>query len=114
MANSIAHLTADNFDDVVSERSSPVLVDFWAPWCAPCRALSPEFEAAARAFEGRVRFAKVNVDEAPALADRYGVRSIPHLVLFRDGRPVQMLTGFADRKRLEGFLETPRVTPRIS
>lgn len=86
-------LTEAGFDREVTDSELPVLVDYWAPWCGPCRALEPVIEAIAAELEGRVRLAKVNVDEEPALAARAGVQSIPHLVLYRDGAPAAHSAG---------------------
>lgn len=86
-------LTEAGFDREVTDSELPVLVDYWAPWCGPCRALEPVIEAIAAELEGRVRLAKVNVDEEPALAARAGVQSIPRLVLYRDGAPAAHSAG---------------------
>ena len=75
----------------------PVVVDFWAPWCGPCRAMAPHFERAAARLKGRVRFAKVNSDEAPGLAARFGIRAIPTLILFRNGVEVKRTAGVVER-----------------
>jgi len=70
-----------------------VLVDFWAPWCAPCRSLGPELEKLASVHAGRLRVVKVNIDENPQLAGRFNIRSVPTMLLFKDGRQVEMLSG---------------------
>jgi len=82
-----------NFEREVLESEHPVLVDFWAPWCAPCRAVGPSIEEVADEFAGRAKVAKVNVDDAPALAARFGVVSIPTLAYFKGGRIVDTLMG---------------------
>ena len=92
MSESIRELDAGSFDAAVAAPGVAV-VDFWAPWCGPCRSMAPVFESAANAMSGQARFCKVNVDEAPAVAARLGIRSIPTLVVFRDGRPAETLVG---------------------
>ena len=84
-----------DFDEAVLKSEKPVLVDFWAPWCRPCLVMGPAIEQLAEAFDGRATVAKVNVDENPALSERFKVTSIPTLILFRDGQVVDRLTGIA-------------------
>jgi thioredoxin 2 len=86
-------LTATTFDSHVARSGIPVLVDFWAPWCGPCKMMAPHFEQAASMLEPGVRFAKVDTEAEPALAERFGIRSIPTLALFRDGREVARQAG---------------------
>jgi thioredoxin 2 len=93
-----------SFTAFIRDGGLPVVVDFWAPWCGPCRAMAPHFERAAAQLKGRVRFAKVNTDEAPGLASRFGVRAIPTLILFRDGAEVKRASGVVER--LVPWIET--------
>ena len=82
-----------DFEQVVTAASLPVLVDLWAPWCGPCRVVAPGVEGAARALAGRLKVVKVNVDEAPRVAERFGVRGIPTLLILRQGREVARQVG---------------------
>jgi thioredoxin 2 len=91
-----AELREDQFEAFVQRTELPVLADFWAPWCGPCRAMAPHFERAARELKERVRLVKVNTEEAPGLAQRYGIRAIPTLVLFKDGAEVKRASGAMD------------------
>lgn len=86
-------VTTAEFDKQVLEADGPVLVDFWAVWCGPCRAIAPAVDAVAEEFTGRAKVFKLNVDENPEIAGRYGVQSIPTLIVFKDGQKVGELVG---------------------
>ncbi len=94
----------ETFTEVVLDSELPVLVEFYAAWCGPCRAMAPTLEDFARETP-RVRVVKVDVDENPKLAARYGVKSLPSLVVFRDGRPVVKYAGASDKKRLQAMFD---------
>jgi thioredoxin 1 len=100
----IKTVTNATFEGEVLGSSKPVLVDLWASWCAPCRAMEPALEAVAKEFDGKVDIAKLNVDENPELAQSLDVMSIPTLMLFKDGKPVNRLVGLATKDRLAGVL----------
>jgi len=97
-------LTAANFDQEVLQSETPVLVDYWAEWCGPCRQLSPVIDQIAGEREGALKVAKVNVDDEPELAQRAGVRGIPFVVLYRDGAPAAQATGAQPKAALERTL----------
>ncbi|MCX5995524.1 MAG: thioredoxin [Chloroflexi bacterium] len=94
-----------SFHGVVIEAKVPFLVDFWAPWCAPCRGIAPMVDELAGEYSGRVGFAKVNVDENPRVATEYGVRSIPTLLLFKEGKPVKQIVGLRPKAELKKHLD---------
>ncbi len=100
----ITNINTTNFDQQVTQASTPVLVDFWAAWCGPCSMVPPGVEELA-AEPPEITFGKVNVDEAPELAQRYQISSIPTLLLFKDGKPVDISVGVKSKKELETFLK---------
>jgi thioredoxin 1 len=103
MADAIAVKT-DEFEAEVLQSEQPVIVDFWAEWCGPCRAVAPVLDEIALERAGEIRIVKVNVDEEPELAQRYGIMSIPTIVLFRDGAPAAAAIGAQPKRMLERSL----------
>lgn len=94
------------FDEMVLKAKIPVLVDFWAPWCGPCRMVAPLIDELANEYEGKVSFMKLNVDDSPKIASKYGVMSIPALIIFKNGQPVSNLVGFRPKPEFKKNIET--------
>lgn len=103
--NNIVEFTDQNFDEQVLKSGKPVLVDFWAPWCAPCRMLAPTVEDVAGQYTGRAVVGKVNVDENQSIASRYNIRGIPTLLLFRDGQVQEQVVGATSKDVITKMIE---------
>lgn len=97
-------LRTSNFETHISRSDLPVIVDFWAPWCGPCKMMAPHFDAAAARFDGRARLVKVNSDEEPGLSARFGIRGIPTLIALRSGREIARQSGAMDSSTLERWI----------
>ncbi len=100
------HLTDDTFDRDVVQSPEPVLVDFWAPWCGPCRMLSPLIEELAAEYKGKVRVAKINTDEHPNAAGRFRISAIPTLLFFKGGKVVEQLVGVHSKAEIKKTLDS--------
>ena len=104
-ANNIIHLNKENFASEVLKSSTPVLVDFWGEWCPPCRALAPILDELADEYDGRVKIAKVNIDDQQGLAAEYGVRAIPTLLLFHQGQVADQIIGLRSKRDLKASFD---------
>lgn len=107
----ITELAEDNFETEVLHATGPVLVDFYAPWCGPCRMIAPLLEQFAAAFAGRVKFTKLNIDDTPALAGEYEITGVPTLILFHDGEVVDQMVGFPGPRQFKAWLEKAADAP---
>jgi thioredoxin 1 len=103
-SDKVLTLTSANWETEVEQSSTPVLVDFWAVWCGPCRMIAPIVDEIANDYAGKLKVGKLNVDEVPALAAKYGVMSIPTLIVFKNGQPVERIVGFMPKKDLQARL----------
>ncbi len=101
----LIEFTDDNWQKEVLSADQPVLVDFWAPWCGPCKAIAPHVEALASDYEGKVRVGKLNIDDHQQAARQYGVRSIPTLLLFKGGKVVEQIVGTVAKEKLEAMVQ---------
>lgn len=105
MSDSIKHVSDASFEADVIKSGTPVLVDYWAAWCGPCKMIAPLLDEAAEQFKGRVTIAKLNVDDNPETAAKFGVRGIPTLMLFKDGKAIATKVGAMSKSQLNTFLE---------
>jgi thioredoxin 1 len=104
MSEKIAHLTTDSFKSAIAASTTPVLVDFWAPWCGPCKAIAPTLEELANELDGKLKIAKVNIDDNDAVAAEFGVRAIPTMILFKGGKVAETLVGMMPKAALKAKL----------
>lgn len=105
MSSKPIEITDANFEEEVIKAEQPVLVDFWAPWCAPCRMVAPIVEELAISHEAKIKVCKLNVDENPAAAQNLGIRAIPTLILFKDGQPAARMVGVRPKEEIEKEIE---------
>ena len=103
-SDALVTLTADNFQSEIESSTNPVIVDFWAEWCGPCRALAPKLEEIAEEMSGKVKIVKVNVDENPGTPGKYGIRGIPAMLLFKSGSEAGQLVGNHPKDAIVDFL----------
>ena len=101
MSEKITNLTTDTFKSAVTTSATPVLVDFWAPWCGPCKAIAPILEELATELDGKLKIAKVNIDDNDSVAAEYGVRAIPTMILFKGGNVAETLVGMMPKAALK-------------
>jgi len=106
MTDNVKDYSTNDFKSEVVESDTPVLVDFWAEWCGPCKVIAPVVEELAKDYEGKIKFGKVNVDDHNMVASEYGVRSIPTLLIFKNGAVVNQIVGAVPKEKITAILDT--------
>lgn len=106
MSDRIVYLSDDTFEQEVIKASGPVLVDYWAEWCGPCKMIAPILDEIANEYDGKVKVAKLNIDENPATPPKYGIRGIPTLMLFKDGNVEATKVGAVSKSQLTAFIDS--------
>jgi len=106
MSDNIEHVNQDSFQTTVLDSQKPVLVDFWAEWCGPCKMVAPVIDELAAEYKDKAGFAKINVDESPKLASQFGVMSIPTIMIFKNGKPEQQVIGYKSKNDLQKLLDS--------
>lgn len=104
MGDNISNVTDSTFEEAVLKSSTPALIDFWATWCAPCKAIAPLVDQIAGEYAGKIKVCKMNVDENPSTPGKYGVRGIPTLILFKDGKVVDQLVGAVPKAQIAALV----------
>jgi len=102
----IVHVTDDNFESEVLQSAEPVLVDYWAEWCGPCKTIAPVLDEIAQEYGGRIKIAKLNIDDNPNTPPRFGIRGIPTLMLFKDGEVEATKVGAVSKSQLTAFIDS--------
>ena len=102
----ITHVNETNFKKEIEESSIPVIMDFWAEWCGPCQMMGPVFEELSSEFEGKLKFVKVNTEEAPELAKRFSIQGIPCLIVTKEGEEIERIVGFAQKEALKEKIDS--------
>jgi len=106
VSDNIVHLSDDSFEDEVLKSDVPVLVDYWAEWCGPCKMIAPILDEVAEEYSGRLKVAKLNIDDNPATPPRYGIRGIPTLMLFKNGNVEATKVGAVSKSQLSAFIDS--------
>ena len=106
MSDKIVHVTDDTFDSEVLKSDLPVLVDYWAEWCGPCKMIAPVLDEIAAEYDGKVKIAKLNIDDSPATPPKFGIRGIPTLMLFKDGEVEATKVGAVSKSQLTAFIDS--------
>jgi thioredoxin 1 len=106
VSDKIVHVTDDDFENEVLKAGAPVLVDYWAEWCGPCKMIAPVLDEIADEYDGRVKIAKLNIDDNPNTPPRYGIRGIPTLMLFKDGEVEATKVGAVSKSQLTAFIDS--------
>ena len=104
MSDKITNLTTDTFKAAIASATTPLLVDFWAPWCGPCKAIAPILDELATELDGQVKIAKVNIDDNDAIAAEYGIRAIPTMLVFKNGKVAEQIVGMMPKAALKAKL----------
>jgi len=110
MAGNVVEITDQNFQSEVIDSGEPVLIDFWAPWCGPCRMIAPMVEELAGEYKGSVKIGKINIDDNPSAANNFGVSSIPTLMIFKAGEVIDRFVGVQPKNKLQAALDAAKVT----
>jgi thioredoxin 1 len=106
VSEQIVHLSDDSFETEVLQSSVPVLVDYWAEWCGPCKMIAPVLDEIAQEYEGKIKLAKLNIDDNPSTPPRYGIRGIPTLMIFKDGEVEATKVGAVSKSQLTAFIDS--------